>query len=368
MEAGAHTGPRNGNFAPQPAADKINVEILPFIRTYQSGRIDRLYPTRPVPPSVDSRTGVSSRDITINPAARLSARLYLPPTAILSRSPPKKRPVIVYYHGGGFCTFSAISSHYHSYLNSLVAEADIIAVSVDYRLAPEHPLPAAYEDSWEALLWVAEHAYNNSFGLDLRFAEQGDFSKIFLAGDSAGANIVHNMGIRLGENGMEVEGLALVHPYFWGKGSVGTEKQGRSMLKAEDFDALWPFVCPGTVGLDDPRVNPMADGAPSLAALGSRRVMVCVSEKDLLRERGMAYYERLRASGWGREAVFFESKGKDHVFHIFQKPDFEAKKLMQRLVSFFKEDNMEGRYSMLMGSVGIQGIETSRQLQLFQTA
>ncbi|PKU69125.1 probable carboxylesterase 2 [Dendrobium catenatum] len=341
-------------------SDKLNMEILPFIRTYQSGRIDRLYQSKIVPASVDPRTGVSSQDITINPSARLSARLYLPPTAIISRTAPKKLPVIVYYHGGGFCTFSASSSHYHSYLNSLVAEGDVIAVSVDYRLAPEHPLPTAYEDSWEALLWVTEHAYDHNFGPDRRFAEFGDFSKIFLVGDSAGANIVHNMGIRLAENGMEVEGLALMHPFFWGK--ERNSKAGSSMFKTEDFDALWPFVCPDTVGLDDPRVNPLAEGTPSLAALGSRRVLVSVAERDLLRERGRSYYERLRASGWGKnEAVFFETKGKDHVFHVFQRPDEKAAELMRHLVSFLKADSIQGRYSLLMES--IRGIEASQILQ-----
>lgn len=94
-----------------------------------------------------------------------------------------------------------------------------------------------------------------------------------------------------------MEGLALVHPYFWGKERMGVTKKGASLFKAEDFDTLWPFVCPGTVGLDDPRLNLLAEGAPSLAKLGSRRVMVSVAEKDLLRERGRAYYQRLREDG-----------------------------------------------------------------------
>ncbi|KAK8951568.1 putative carboxylesterase 2 [Platanthera zijinensis] len=327
------------------------MEILPFIRRYQSGRIDRLSPAKLVPPSVDPRTGVSSRDVVINPEARLSARLYLPPTAVISKSPPnKKLPVIVYYHGGGFCTFSASSSPYHSYLNSLVAEGELAAVSVDYRLAPEHPLPAAYDDSWESLLWVAEHAYGGR-GIDRRLADCGDFSKIFLAGDSAGANIVHNMGMRLGENGMEVEGLAERIPAR----NKGTQPPPPSLsaLKGEDFDALWPFVCPGSPGLDDPRVNPMAAGAPSLAALGSRRVLVTVAERDLFREKGREYYQMMRACGWGREATFYETKGKDHVFHIFRRPDQAAAELMRRLVGFFKEESVQGRYSMLMGSMGI---------------
>ncbi|PKA59510.1 putative carboxylesterase 2 [Apostasia shenzhenica] len=350
------------------APDKINFEILPFLRTYRSGRIERFLPAKPVPPSVDPRTGVSSADITINPNTRLSARLYLPPSAVISRRPARKLPVIVYYHGGGFCTFSASSLPYHSYLNSLVAEADVVAVSVDYRLAPEHPLPAAYDDSWEALLWVAEHAYGvaSAGGIDWRLAEAGDFSRIFLAGDSAGANIVHNVGVKLGEWGMEVEGMAMVHPFFWGKERMVSEgwstakDNKKTMFNARDFDSLWPFVCPGTNGLDDPRVNPMAVGAPGLAALGCRRVLVSTAERDLLRERGRAYYERLRASGWGREAELCEIKGKDHVFHIFERPCREAAELLRRLAGFFNEESMKGRYSLLMGCAGIQRKDTSR--------
>ncbi|PKA49490.1 putative carboxylesterase 2 [Apostasia shenzhenica] len=249
------------------AGDDVVLEILPSIRAYRSGRVELLLPTVFVPASLDPDTGVASKDVTINPSTGLSARVYLPPSS--SFAGVRNLPVLVFYHGGGFCSGSAFSSPYHSYVNRLAAAAGILAVSADYRLAPEHPLPAAYDDSLEVLQWVA------GGGL-----ESADLDKIFVSGDSSCANIAHNVVLRLGQNNSVVEGLILLHPHFWGKEKIGSGV----ILKAKDADALWPFVCPGTTGLDDQRINPTAAGAPSLAALGCRRVLVAVAGRDLLNE------------------------------------------------------------------------------------
>ena len=64
-------------------------------------------------------------------------------------------------HGGGFVIGSPFSSTYHDFVHSLVARAGVLAVTVDYRLAPEHPLPADFDDSMAALRWVAAHAGGN---------------------------------------------------------------------------------------------------------------------------------------------------------------------------------------------------------------
>lgn len=315
--------------APQSdlAADDIAYEQPGAIRLYRSGRVERLFPDTLVPPSLDPATNVQSKDITINPTTNLSVRLYLPPSL------PRKLPILLSIHGGAFCIGRSSSAVIHHYHNSLTARANVLSVSVDYRLAPEHPLPAAYDDCWEALEWVLSRA-------DPWVAEFGDERRVFVAGESAGGNIVHNLGMRLGREGREVEGLAMLHTFFWGKERIGNEGvdnwRGR-MLKAEDVAGLWTAVCPGTTGLDDPLINPVADGAPSLKGLGCRRALVCVAELDLFRDRGRLYYEGLKGSGWEGEAEFFESEDEDHCFYFGKMGSLKAEEFMGRLVEFLKD-------------------------------
>ncbi|CAL5378797.1 unnamed protein product [Camellia sinensis] len=184
------------------------------LRVYKDGRVDRFKGTDIVPPSTNPETGVQSKDVVIDPETGLSARLYIPRIP----NPHRKLPLLVYFHGGGFYIVSAFSPLYHNYLNSLVAEANIVVVSVDYRRAPEHPLPIAYDDSWAAVKWVASHS-SAAVG-EVWLKDYVDFYRVFFSGDSAGANIAHNMGIRVGLEGLDgvkLVGIFLVHPYFWRK-------------------------------------------------------------------------------------------------------------------------------------------------------
>ncbi|URE18480.1 Carboxylesterase family [Musa troglodytarum] len=112
------------------------------------------------------------------------------------------------------------------------------------------------------------------------------------------------------------------------------------MLGSEDpvfddrIDSLWRLLCPGTTGLDDPRVNPLAELAPSLGALPCRRVLVAVAEKDRLRESDRAYYEALRRSGWEGEALLLESEGEQHVFHLHNPHSDKARAKLRTVVDF----------------------------------
>ncbi|XP_020591266.1 probable carboxylesterase 2 [Phalaenopsis equestris] len=131
-----------------------------------------------------------------------------------------------------------------------------------------------------------------------------------------------------------------MHPFFWGKDRIGNEgiESGKGEpLKAKDSDALWLIVCPETTGLDDPRINPAAEGAPSLATLGCRRVLVGVAELDLLRERGRLYYQKLKESGWEGEAEFLESEGEEHCFYFMKPETSKAEEIIERLVNFFNK-------------------------------
>ncbi|KAF1861667.1 hypothetical protein Lal_00026076 [Lupinus albus] len=186
-------------------------------------------------------------------------------------------------------------------MNSIVSKANVIGVSVHYRRAPEHPVSIAYEDSWHALKWVASHFDGN--GPDEWLNKYADFGKVFFAGDSAGANIAHHMGIRVGMEGLhgvKLEGVALVHSYF-----LGAERIGSKGAKN-----LWRFVCPTTNGFDDPLINPSKD--PNLGRMGCGRVLVFVAENDILKDVGWYYKEVLEKSEWNGVVEVIEAKGEGH--------------------------------------------------------
>ncbi|KAJ0076523.1 hypothetical protein Patl1_35327 [Pistacia atlantica] len=84
----------------------------------------------------------------------LSTRIFIP-TGVTK--PGQRLHLMVFYHGGGFFMGTPFCSICNNFVLSLVAKADAIVVSLDYRLTPEHYVPIAYEDSWAALKWVASH-------------------------------------------------------------------------------------------------------------------------------------------------------------------------------------------------------------------
>lgn len=107
------------------------------------------------------------------PAGDIPVRIYQP----LDPEPGAALPVLVYFHGGGF-VLCDLDSH-DSCCRRLANGIGAIVVSVDYRLAPEHPFPAAVEDAWAATEWAAAHAA----------ALGGDPARLVIAGDSAGGNL-----------------------------------------------------------------------------------------------------------------------------------------------------------------------------------
>ncbi|KAK3123663.1 hypothetical protein QOZ80_8AG0634320 [Eleusine coracana subsp. coracana] len=314
---------------------EIAFEFVPVIRHYKSGRVERLIPSNPVPPSVDAATGVSSRDVTIDAATGLWGRIYLPD---LAKCPGVRLPVVIYFHGGGLVVGSAAEASEHAFLNRLAARAGALAVSVEYRLAPEHPVPACYDDAWAAVRWAAS---------DKGPADHADAARVFVLGFSAGGNVAHNvtlragLGLEEGDDGggaaVRVKGMALLHPYFL----AATRAEGEVKVPwvREKLEELWAFACGGgrnAAGPDDPRVNPVAEGAPSLRRLGCERVLVCTAD-DELEVRGKAYYEGLLASGWVEgEVELLDSAGEEHEFHLHRPDSPKALGLMDRLVAFIQ--------------------------------
>ncbi|KAF7065890.1 hypothetical protein CFC21_071958 [Triticum aestivum] len=309
----------------ESGADEVVFDCDDY-RIYRSGKMDRLCRPAPAPTGLDPATGVTSKDVVLDSATGVSVRLFLP----TSPDPFKKLPILVFFHGGGFLVESAVSPQYHNYVASLAAASGVVAVSVEYRLAPEHPVPAAYDDAWAALSWAAS-------AQDEWLAEHGDSARLFLAGDSAGGNMVHNVLMRASfQPAPRIEGAILLHPWFGGN----TFLEGEAEATAKDMAMIWEFACPGAVGgADDPRMNPMAPGAPGMENLRCGRMLVCAGEKDWLASRDRAYYAAVTTSAWrgsvSRGGVaWIESEGEGHVFFL-KKPDCaKAKELMARVVAF----------------------------------
>ncbi|KAJ7980080.1 2-hydroxyisoflavanone dehydratase [Quillaja saponaria] len=325
---------------PYTTTKEIAIEIPKFIRIYKDGTVERLIGSPFVPPSLqDPDTGVSSKDITISDNPSISARLYLPKLTQSNNQENQKIPILVYFHGGGFCVESAFSFLDHRYLNLIVSQSNVLAVSVEYRLAPEHLLPAAYEDCWTALKWVTSHLANSPINSDPWLTNHGDFLKLYLGGDSAGANIVHNIALRAGveslSGGVKIVGAFLSCPYFWGLKPIGSE----SVAGHEQSNAtlLWNIIYPDAPGgIDNPMINPVVPGAPSLAGLGCSKLLVVVTGKDSVRDRGVLYYEAVKKSGWKGEVELFEVEDEDHYFHAFNTETENSKNVIKRFASFLQ--------------------------------
>src|SRR4051812_2023778 len=155
--------------------DAILVKVLqavPFQLTTDGGveasrRRFRDLPRRPVHPDV------RTEDRTIDgPAGPIPIRVYRPPT-----DAEATLPVVLFIHGGGWSVGDLDT--YDGEARNHAVGARAVVVSVDYRLAPEHPYPAAVHDAWAATQWVADHA--GEFGADP--------TRLAVAGDSAGGNL-----------------------------------------------------------------------------------------------------------------------------------------------------------------------------------
>lgn len=293
-------------------------EFPRLFRAYKDGRIDRFLGTETTPPGTDPTTAVQSKDVTINPQTTVAARLYLPPTA--SSSSSQKLPILVYIHGGAFCVCTPFNPAYHSHLNAVCAAANVLVASVHYRLAPEHPLPAAYHDAWEAFLWVASHAAGA--GPEPWLNAHADPGTVFLAGDSAGGNIAHTVAMRgsaEGFGGLTLQGMVLLHPFF------GNDKR----------DELVEFLYPTYKGSSDMMIHAPLD--PKLSDLACPRLLIFLSEKDFLRDRALSYYEALKKSGWKGVVEKVEFPGENHVFHLVQPSKQNSLDLVNQFVAFLKQ-------------------------------
>ncbi|KAI9160750.1 hypothetical protein LWI28_011187 [Acer negundo] len=204
-------------------------------------------PIRPATPDHDPANNIPvlTKDIIINQSNNIWVRIFLPYHDHQSTSNNNyKLPLIVHYHGGGFIDFSPDMIAFHIFCSNIAIELQAVIVSVNYRLAPEHRLPAAYDDAVEALHWIKTTQ-------EIWLQKYVDFSSCFLMGDSAGGNITYHVGLRAAAEvdhllPLQIRGLILNQPFFGGVKRTDSELRlfNSADLPVCATDLMWELSLP----------------------------------------------------------------------------------------------------------------------------
>ena len=207
-------------------------------------------------------------------------------------------PALMFFHGGGFVIGNLDSAD--RTCRALANGSGCVVISVDYRLAPEHPFPAAADDAFAATEFVAQHAAD--FGIDP--------SLLAVGGDSAGGNLATVVALRARDaGGPAIAFQLLVYPQvdFVDDSPSMREFGAGHFLTAELMASFANHYLPPPIDRRQPWVSPMH---AKLAGLPP--AFVLTAECDPLRDQGEAYARRLQDAG-----VATSHKRYDGMFHPF---------------------------------------------------
>lgn len=212
------------------------------------------------------------------------ARLYRPRTA-----DDAPCPLALFLHGGGW-SLGGIAA-YDGLVGSLAALSGAAILSLDYRLAPEHPFPMGLEDARQALDWL--HHYGPTIG--------GDPNRLAVIGDSAGGNLAAVLAreAALG-NGPRLKCQVLIYP-MTDIASPHTDFPSRArfgdgrffLMEAAIAFARDGYLAGGAVAADDPRISPLLASVPDDLA----PALIVTAGYDPLRDEAIAYHQRLLSAG-----------------------------------------------------------------------
>ncbi len=232
--------------------------------------------SQPEPPAI-----ASAEPLAIpGPAGDISARLYKPLTL---RQSGGLSPCLVFFHGGGW-VIGDLDSHDVA-CRTLADEGQLIVISVDYRLAPEHKFPAAVEDAIAATNWIA----GNARGLGV------NASRIAVGGDSAGGNLAAVVAIHARESGPKLAGHVLIDPAtdFAMTQPSHSEPETSALLTHTVVRWFRDYYLGGVSDGEDWRASPAR--VENLAGLPP--AFVLTAGADPLRDEGDEYARRLADAG-----------------------------------------------------------------------
>ncbi|MER2191715.1 MAG: alpha/beta hydrolase [Solibacillus sp.] len=235
-------------------------------------------------------------DVTIStPEATLTLRIYTP-------DEQEAYPVLMYFHGGAFLS-GTLDSH-DDVARALCKASGQKVVSVGYRLAPEHPYPAALVDCYAATKWVTENSETLKW----------DGENLALAGDSSGGNLVAAVTLKArAENELAISKQVLLYPsldldFSTFRYPSLTENGTGYFVESAQLAEMNGFYLMGGVDTDDPLVSPLRED--NLADLPA--ALVITAEYDPFRDEGELYAEKLQKAG-----VSVTVKRYDGVTHGF---------------------------------------------------
>jgi acetyl esterase len=215
------------------------------------------------------------------PHGSIPARIYTPKTL---RKAAGLAPVLVFFHGGGW-VIGDLDSH-DVVCRKLALEGELMVVSVDYRLAPEHKFPAAVDDAMAATKWIAENA--KQLGVDT--------ARLMVGGDSAGGNLAAVVAIAARDgNGPAIAGQVLIYPAtdFTMAHPSHSERETSILLTHSAIRWFRDHYLNGGADVGDWRASP----ARAKTLIGLPPAYVLTAGADPLRDEGDEYAERLKQAG-----------------------------------------------------------------------
>jgi acetyl esterase len=235
------------------------------------------YVSNPEPPELES-----VRPLSIPaPHGSIPARIYTPK---VTRQADALAPVLVFFHGGGW-VIGDLDSH-DVVCRKLAEEGQLIVISVDYRLAPEHKFPAAVDDAITATQWIADNA--RSLGVDA--------SRLAVGGDSAGGNLAAVVAISARDgNGPAIAGQVLIYPAtdFAMTHPSHSEPETSILLTHSVIRWFRDHYLNNAADIHDWRASP----ARARTLIGLPPAYVLTAGADPLRDEGDEYAQRLKAAG-----------------------------------------------------------------------